>query len=102
MWVRLIGIFTVMMVIVSIFFECYHKRKVISKEAFAVRGSVDTQKKQSSYVSADVLKTVMKSVTTRFAYFTKQLEFIKQNVNRIDDIDARVKKIEADMNQDFT
>lgn len=131
MSIRLIGILGVVMVIVSILFECYHKGKVMNKEAYedsapeepapapapeepapapeepakasiAVKRALlnNTQKKQS-YVSTSMLATLMKSVTTRFSHFSKQLANVSEKVKKIDDIDSRLKIIEADMNQKF-
>lgn len=76
--ITLIGILTVVLVIVSILFECYH-----SKEAFA-QPSSQFAKIKEKMDKVDDLDTYVKAMT-----------------EKIDDLDARVKVIENDMNQEF-
>lgn len=77
----LIVILAVVMVIVAILFECSYS----SKESFV---GLKSSSSSSKYVTKTYLILLMKNVR-------KQLKM------KIDDVDARLKVIEKDMNQKF-
>lgn len=84
----LIVILAVVMVIVAILFECSYS----SKESFV--GLKSSSSSSSKYVSKTEMILLMKKVK-------KQLKMMMDKINKIDDVDARVKVIEKDMNQEF-
>lgn len=83
----LIVILAVVMVIVAILFECSYN----SKESFA---GLRSSSSSSKYVSKTEMILLMKKVK-------KQLKMMMDRIDKIDDVDARVKVIEKDMNQEF-